>query len=241
LRLAVPSGVVSDYTIGRSRSTLQVAGRRARGRNWKRGRGIRLKHSHRQDPRDAEWIADPLAHGLLRPSFVPPPEIGEPRDLTCHRVKLMHDRNRVHNRIHKVLEDASPARTAQTGQRIRLREHCAAKGISSGWSWASSPTTAPRPKAPNNRSNSPEGEACADWLPSTIDRQNLVPSARCNHRSPAHKISVAPVRANPNGWTGEHSRVTRTLYQPGPAWSRRGSRAAAPRPSRKIRNVSAAK
>lgn len=59
------------------------------------------------DPRDAEWIADLLAHGLIRPSFVPPAEIRELRDLTRHRVKLVHDRNRVHNRIHKVLEDAS--------------------------------------------------------------------------------------------------------------------------------------
>ena len=59
------------------------------------------------DPRDAEWIADLLAHGLIRPSFVPPVEIRQLRDLTRHRVKLVQDRNRVHNRIHKVLEDAS--------------------------------------------------------------------------------------------------------------------------------------
>lgn len=59
------------------------------------------------DPKDAEWIADLLAHGLIRPSFVPPRQIRELRDLTRYRVKLVHDRNRVHNRIHKVLEDAS--------------------------------------------------------------------------------------------------------------------------------------
>jgi transposase len=58
------------------------------------------------DPRDAEWIADLLGHGLIRPSFAPPREIRELRDLTRHRVKLVHDRNRVHNRTHKVLEDA---------------------------------------------------------------------------------------------------------------------------------------
>jgi len=27
------------------------------------------------DPKDAEWIADLLAHGLIKPSFVPPREI----------------------------------------------------------------------------------------------------------------------------------------------------------------------
>jgi transposase len=63
--------------------------------------------TEKTDPRDAEWIADLLAHGLIRPSLVPPREIRELRDLTRHRVKLVHDRNRVHNRIHKVLEDAS--------------------------------------------------------------------------------------------------------------------------------------
>jgi transposase len=63
--------------------------------------------SEKTDPRDAEWIADLLGHGLIRPSFVPPVEIRQLRDLTRHRVKLVQDRTRVHNRIHKVLEDAS--------------------------------------------------------------------------------------------------------------------------------------
>jgi transposase len=48
-----------------------------------------------------------LAHGLLRPSFVPPREIQELRDLTRYRVKLVGEYNRVHNRISKVLEDAN--------------------------------------------------------------------------------------------------------------------------------------
>jgi transposase len=36
----------------------------------------------KSDVRDAEWIAQPLEHGLLRPSFVPPPEIRRLRMLT---------------------------------------------------------------------------------------------------------------------------------------------------------------
>jgi transposase len=63
--------------------------------------------SQKTDAQDSEWIADLLAHGLIRPSFVPPPEIRELRDLTRHRVKLVGERHRIHNRIHKVLEDAS--------------------------------------------------------------------------------------------------------------------------------------
>ncbi len=59
------------------------------------------------DQNDAEWIADLLAHGLLRASFVPPPAIEELRDWTRYRVKLVQEYNRIHNRIHKVLEDAN--------------------------------------------------------------------------------------------------------------------------------------
>ena len=59
------------------------------------------------DARDSQWLAELLAHGLIRPSFVPPRETRELRDLTRYRVKLTEERNRIHNRIHKVLEDAS--------------------------------------------------------------------------------------------------------------------------------------
>jgi transposase len=58
------------------------------------------------DQKDAEWIADLLAHGLLKASFVPAKPIRELRDLTRYRVKLKGEFNRVHNRIAKVLEDA---------------------------------------------------------------------------------------------------------------------------------------
>lgn len=58
------------------------------------------------DRRDSQWIAELLAHGLIRPSFVPPPETRRLRDWTRYRVKLSEERNRIHNRIHKVLEDA---------------------------------------------------------------------------------------------------------------------------------------
>lgn len=58
------------------------------------------------DSRDSQWLAELLAHGLIRPSFVPPAETQQLRDLTRYRVKLAEERNRIHNRIHKVLEDA---------------------------------------------------------------------------------------------------------------------------------------
>ena len=58
------------------------------------------------DARDSQWIAELLAHGLIRRSFVPPRETRDLRDLTRYRVKLVEEKNRIHNRIHKVLEDA---------------------------------------------------------------------------------------------------------------------------------------
>jgi len=63
--------------------------------------------SQKTDRRDSVWIADLLAHGLIKPSFVPPPAIRQLRDLTRLRVQVTGEPTRVHNRIHKVLEDAN--------------------------------------------------------------------------------------------------------------------------------------
>src|SRR5947209_19193181 len=59
------------------------------------------------DVKDAEWIADLLQHGLLRPSFVPPAPQRELRELTRYRSSLIADRARVINRLQKVLEDTN--------------------------------------------------------------------------------------------------------------------------------------
>jgi len=67
---------------------------------------IKTMPGRKTDAHDSQWIAELLAHGLIRPSFVPPPATRELRDLTRYRVKLTEERKRAHNRIHKVLEDA---------------------------------------------------------------------------------------------------------------------------------------
>jgi transposase len=59
------------------------------------------------DMKDCEWIAQLLQHGLMRGSFVPDREIRELRDLNRQRVALIGERNRVSNRVQKVLEDAN--------------------------------------------------------------------------------------------------------------------------------------
>jgi transposase len=55
---------------------------------------------------DAQWIARLAETGLLRPSFVPPPEIRALRDLTRARLQLVRDRTREWQRLEKLLEGA---------------------------------------------------------------------------------------------------------------------------------------
>jgi hypothetical protein len=56
---------------------------------------------------DAMRIADLLAHGLIRSSFVPPAPIQEPRDLTRTRKQVVREITQRTLRIQKVLEDAN--------------------------------------------------------------------------------------------------------------------------------------
>jgi hypothetical protein len=58
------------------------------------------------DVSDAAWIAQLVEHGLVRPSFVPPPPIRRLRDLTRYRSALTGERTREKQRLEKVLEDA---------------------------------------------------------------------------------------------------------------------------------------
>ena len=57
------------------------------------------------DKEDARWIARLTEMGLLRPSFVPPPEIRALRLLTRHISDLTADRTRYWQRLEKLLED----------------------------------------------------------------------------------------------------------------------------------------
>ena len=59
------------------------------------------------DTHDAEWIAELLRHGLLKPSFVPSAFQRELRDLTRYRISVVQERARMVNRLQKVLEDAN--------------------------------------------------------------------------------------------------------------------------------------
>jgi len=68
---------------------------------------VRNLPGRKSDVNDATWIADLLAHGLIRPSFVPPAPVQELRDLTRTRTQLMREAARHIQRIQKALEDAN--------------------------------------------------------------------------------------------------------------------------------------
>src|SRR5712691_2350216 len=68
---------------------------------------IRNVPGRKTDVGDAVWIADLLAHGLIRSSFVPPAPIQELRDLTRTRKQLVREIAQHSLRIQKVLEDAN--------------------------------------------------------------------------------------------------------------------------------------
>jgi transposase len=59
------------------------------------------------DVKDAEWIADLLRHGLLKPSFIPDREQRELRELVRYRTSLVQERTAAANRLQKVLEGAN--------------------------------------------------------------------------------------------------------------------------------------
>lgn len=73
---------------------------------------INPEHAHalrgrKTDVKDAEWLADLLRHGLLKPSFIPPPVIRELRELTRYRESVVREQSSVANRIQKLLESGN--------------------------------------------------------------------------------------------------------------------------------------
>ena len=59
------------------------------------------------DVNDAMWLADLLAHGLIRASFVPPAAVQDLRSLTRTRKQFVRERSSHVLRIDKLLEDAN--------------------------------------------------------------------------------------------------------------------------------------
>src|SRR5262245_13813257 len=80
--------------------------------NWFELLLINPQHVHalpgrKTDQQDCERIAELLQYGLLRGSFIPARPIRQLRDLTRRRAHVQQDRNRVINRIGRLLETAN--------------------------------------------------------------------------------------------------------------------------------------
>src|SRR6266536_272153 len=72
---------------------------------------INAQHLHnvpgrKSDVIDSRWCCELVEHGLVRPGFVPPPEIRRLRDLTRQRAAQAEERGRTIQRLEKVLQDA---------------------------------------------------------------------------------------------------------------------------------------
>jgi transposase len=70
-------------------------------------RHIKAVPGRKTDVRDCEWLADLLRHGLLKASFIPPPEIRELRELVRYRQTVVTEHTAVANRITKLIESAN--------------------------------------------------------------------------------------------------------------------------------------
>jgi transposase len=68
---------------------------------------IRAVPGRKTDVRDAEWIAELLRHGLIRPSFVPARPQRELRELVRYRTSLTQEPSAEVNRLQKTLEGAN--------------------------------------------------------------------------------------------------------------------------------------
>lgn len=68
---------------------------------------IKAVPGRKTDVKDAEWIADLVRHGLVKPSFIPSREQRELREMVRYRNEIVNERARELNRIQAVLEGAN--------------------------------------------------------------------------------------------------------------------------------------
>ena len=93
---------------------------------------IRNVPGRKSDANDATWIADLLAHGLIRASFVPPQPIQDLRDLTRTRRELTREVVRHTQRIQATLEEANIKLTSVISDILGLSGRRILKAIVAG-------------------------------------------------------------------------------------------------------------
>jgi len=68
---------------------------------------VKARKGHKTDPNDSVWLAHLLRHAMIRPSFIPPREIRDLRELTRRRKQLLNAGTAERNRLQKILEEAN--------------------------------------------------------------------------------------------------------------------------------------
>lgn len=77
---------------------------------------VRNVPGRKTDVADATWIADLVAHGLVKASFVPPKPFRDLRDLTRARRTVVEEKTREVQRLEKVMQDAGVKLTSVASQ-----------------------------------------------------------------------------------------------------------------------------
>ena len=93
---------------------------------------IKAVPGRKTDVKDAEWIADLLKHGLVRPSYIPSRPQRELRELVRYRKGLVEQRSHIVQRIQKLFrgsEHQALGRRIGRGRRLWY-QHAARTG---GW------------------------------------------------------------------------------------------------------------
>ena len=70
-------------------------------------RHVKYVPGHKTDKKDSAWLCKLLLAGLLKPSYIPPKEQRELRDLTRYRRKLVQSISAEKNRTIRILEDCN--------------------------------------------------------------------------------------------------------------------------------------
>jgi len=86
----------------------------------------------KSDVKDAEWIADLLAHGLIRGSFVPPAPIQEVWDLTRTRKPLVREITQHTQRIQRTLDVANVTITGLVSDLLGLTGRAILRALIAG-------------------------------------------------------------------------------------------------------------
>lgn len=93
---------------------------------------LRNVPGRKTDVADSAWIAQLVAHGLVRPSFVPEKRIRELRDLTRYRKSVTEERTRAVQRLDKVLQDAGIKLTSVASETLGVSARAMLEALVAG-------------------------------------------------------------------------------------------------------------